>query len=586
LTVWRNVLARDALQQGRAEPVEGPGLVGSATPAALDASGDRLPNAAPRLSGTLLVGAALLAALVVDWFLATRSYPVAAAYGVSLLIAAQSLSPRAVAVTGCLALLLSVLSNNLQNAPTAAWLADNTGLIGLGVLAVLLARQREVTHSARQRSEAIQRRVELAYDAARALAEARTLDAAGSSLLASIGHHLAWACGALWRVDEAGDALACIATWQRLDEHSSALGHLLGQSRIDRGVGLPGRVWASGQPLWLADLQSEANFPRRSTAVDLGLRTGFAFPIRHAGETLGVIEFFDTCPRQPDHELLKLMDTLGAQVGPFLGRRQAEGQVAALLERERAARLDADEAVRVRDAFLASASHDLRGPLTAIYGYAALAQRRIQTGDLERVPAALNSIQASVKRLTATLDELLDLAKLEAGQRLALRRAATDLVALVRRVAAEQEIAEERCSVQVQTDQAELLGWWDAGRLERALTNLVGNAVKYSPPGRAEVRVAVTREQDSRGGWAVVEVQDQGVGIPAADLPHIFERFHRATNVGDRLPGTGLGLAGAREVVEQHGGELRVQSQEGYGSTFTVRLPLTPSGQGEPGLTG
>ena len=564
----------------RGAPAEGPnrGVVGSA-------AHDHLPNRAPLLSGMLLVGAALLAALVVDWFLATWSYPVAAAYGVSLLLAAHFFPPRAVAATGGLALLLSVLSSTLQGAPAAAWVADNTGLVGLGVLAVLLAREREVAHAARQHSEAAQLRVELAYDAARALAEARTLEAAGSSLLASIGRHLAWACGALWRVEEAGDALACIATWRRLDEGSSAFEQLLGESRIERQVGLPGRVWASGQPLWLADLQSEANFPRRATALGLGLRSAFAFPIRHAGETLGIMEFFDTRPRPLDHELLELMDTLGAQVGPFLGRRQAEEQVAVLLERERAARLAADEAVRVRDAFLASASHDLRGPLTAISGYAELAERRIEKGDVERAPAALTRIQASVERLTATLDELLDLAKLDAGQRLALRRAPTDLVGVVRHVAAEQEIAVQRCSVQVHSQHAELLGSWDAGRLERALTNLVGNAVKYSPPGRAEVTVAVTREQDARGEWAVVEVQDHGVGIPAADLPHIFERFHRATNVGDRLPGTGLGLAGAREVVEQHGGELRVQSQEGHGSTFTVRLPLATGEGGEPELT-
>ena len=69
-------------------------------------------------------------------------------------------------------------------------------------------------------------------------------------------------------------------------------------------------------------------------------------------------------------------------------------------------------------------------------------------------------------------------------------------------------------------------------------------------------------------------VQDQGIGVPAADLPHIFERFHRAANVSGRMPGTGLGLPGARDIVEQHGGEISVQSEEGHGSTFTVRLPL------------
>jgi signal transduction histidine kinase len=189
------------------------------------------------------------------------------------------------------------------------------------------------------------------------------------------------------------------------------------------------------------------------------------------------------------------------------------------------------------------------------------------------VQTALASIQAAVKRLTGGLDELVDLAQLQAGQRLALRRAPTDLVALVRRVAADHEVAAEHSSIQVLSQTSELIGSWDAGRLERALGNLVGNAVKYSPPG-AEVRVVISEQADPRGAWAVVEVQDRGVGIPAEDLPHIFERFHRAANVSGRLPGTGLGLPGAREVVEEHGGEIWATSEEGRGSTFTVRLPV------------
>jgi signal transduction histidine kinase len=226
----------------------------------------------------------------------------------------------------------------------------------------------------------------------------------------------------------------------------------------------------------------------------------------------------------------------------------------------------------MRDEFLASASHDLRGPLTAIQGYAALAQRGLETGDMGRAQTALTSIQAAVKRLAGGLDALLDLAQLQAGQQLALRRAPTDLVALARQVAADHEVAAKHPSIQVLSEAPELIGWWDAGRLERALGNLVGNAVKYSPPG-AEVRVVISQRADARGGWAVVQIQDQGIGVPAADLPRIFERFHRATNTSGRLPGTGLGLPGAREVVEQHGGEISVESEEGHGSTLRCGCP-------------
>jgi signal transduction histidine kinase len=574
MIVWQDLLARAhrapqrELAEGRPPADNGP----TARPD-LTERGDHFQHGRPRVSGVLLVGAALVAALAVDWFLVTWSYPVAAAYGVSLLVAAHVLSPRGVAVTTGLALVLSVVSNNLQGAPAAAWLADNTSLVGLGVLACLLARQREVTQAAREASDAAKGRIELAYEAARALAEATTLEEAGSALLASIGPHLAWTCGALWCLDESGDALVCVATWHRPGRDLSAFERQLCQTRIEPRVGLPGRVWASGQPLWIPDLQREANFPRRAASLEAGLRTVFGFPIRRASDILGVMEFFDARLRQPDDALLGLMDALGAQIGLFLARRQAEDQVAALLERERRARSEADAALQVRDEFLASASHDLRGPLTAIHGYAALARRRLEAGGGERAEAALTSIQASVKRLTGALDELLDLAQLQAGQRLALRRAPTDLVALVRRVAADHEVATEQSSIQVQSDVPDLIGGWDAARVERALGNLVGNALKYSPPG-GEVRVVISRREDARGAWAVVRVQDRGIGIPAADLPRIFERFHRATNVSGRVPGTGLGLPGAREIVEQHGGDISAESQEGHGSTFTMWLPL------------
>jgi signal transduction histidine kinase len=108
------------------------------------------------------------------------------------------------------------------------------------------------------------------------------------------------------------------------------------------------------------------------------------------------------------------------------------------------------------------------------------------------------------------------------------------------------------------------------------LDNLLSNAIKYSPAG-GPVLVTVAREQIDGGAYAVLAVQDHGVGIPAADLSHIFERFHRASNVQGRISGTGIGLASARQIVEQHGGDLTVRSTEGQGSVFTVLLPLAPT---------
>jgi signal transduction histidine kinase len=162
---------------------------------------------------------------------------------------------------------------------------------------------------------------------------------------------------------------------------------------------------------------------------------------------------------------------------------------------------------------------------------------------------------------------------LQLARPLELDREPTDLVELAGRVVALHEGVSERHRVELETTEPALVGRWDAARIERVLQNLLSNAIKYSPGG-GHVWVRLWREPGTACDWAVVAVQDEGVGIPAADLPHLFERFHRASNVRDQIAGTGIGLATARHVVEQHGGAILVESEEHRGSTFTIRLPV------------
>jgi signal transduction histidine kinase len=195
------------------------------------------------------------------------------------------------------------------------------------------------------------------------------------------------------------------------------------------------------------------------------------------------------------------------------------------------------------------------------------------------------------------LDALSDVGRLQIGQALPLNRQPTNVVELAAEVLAEHQGASPRHQLRLETAVPELFGRWDAARLERALHNLIGNAIKFSPEG-GEVVVTVTREAscgpDQPGtslhpgdgpaaagpaaavGWAVVRVRDQGLGIPSADLPFVFEPFRRGTNVTDIIDGTGLGLATVRQTVVAHDGTVTAASEEGTGSTFTIRLPLLP----------
>jgi signal transduction histidine kinase len=148
------------------------------------------------------------------------------------------------------------------------------------------------------------------------------------------------------------------------------------------------------------------------------------------------------------------------------------------------------------------------------------------------------------------------------------------VVALARQVIDEQQHTTEQHQLRLDAQVTELVGEWDAARLERLLANLVSNAVKYSPEG-GEVTLTIRMETEAGEPWAVLTVQDRGVGIPATDLPHVFERFRRGRNVEGHIGGTGIGLAAVRQMVQQHGGQVTVESQEGCGTTVTVRLPLT-----------
>lgn len=238
----------------------------------------------------------------------------------------------------------------------------------------------------------------------------------------------------------------------------------------------------------------------------------------------------------------------------------------------------AEEALRLRDHFLSSVAHDLQQPLATIRGQAQLQLRRLARSgevDLPRLEAVLRAIDASACHLSAQVAGMVDEARLETGRPLDLERLPVDLVALARELVDEYAQATEIHDVRLESDLPALVGMFDALRLRRLLGNVLSNAVKYSPAG-GTVTVSLAQAEAAGQAWAVVSVRDEGIGIPAADLPHIFERGFRARNTaGGQVHGSGLGLAGARLVAEQHGGTIDAVSREGAGTTVRLRFPLS-----------
>jgi signal transduction histidine kinase/DNA-binding NarL/FixJ family response regulator len=289
-------------------------------------------------------------------------------------------------------------------------------------------------------------------------------------------------------------------------------------------------------------------------------------PMQAHGRILGIVQLvWSAAFTGPE------LDTL--EVARALASRAALAIDNACLHRQ------LEEALRAREAFFAAVTHDLRNPLSSMTLWIdsiGLARQNVaRSADAAAVlNRAVDRLNDLVSRSVCLVDEVLDISRLEAGRSLALARREVDLVDLAR-LAVEARRDQTPHALRLESCETELHGQWDANRLRRVLDNLLDNAIKYSPDS-GPITVRVSKRQESNGQqWATIEVQDEGVGIPAADLPRIFERFHRAANVSQRASGVGLGLWGSRQIVEQHGGSLSATSTEGEGSTFTVRLLVT-----------
>lgn len=229
----------------------------------------------------------------------------------------------------------------------------------------------------------------------------------------------------------------------------------------------------------------------------------------------------------------------------------------------------AQEATQMREAFLSIASHELRGPITTMQGYAELLLRRYARDD-ERERRLITTLHGQARRLNVLLESLLDISRIERGQ-LNIQCAEVDMAALLTRMVEDLRLTTPAQAIELTVTPADDYTLEaDELRLEQVIRNLVQNGIKYSPAGEA-VRITLARTPDE----IVLRVEDSGVGIPPAALPNLFQRFYRVPGpASERFKGAGLGLYVVREIVTQHGGHIAVESQEGVGSCFTVSLPL------------
>jgi PAS domain S-box-containing protein len=448
---------------------------------------------------------------------------------------------------------------------------------------LIFAVARDVTE--RKRAE---RRTAAGYAVTRVLAEADSLETATPQILRAICESLDWEVGAIWRLDENAQVLRSLRVWHAPHTEFARWENATRELTIAKTMGLPGRVWETGEPAWISDIPRDTHFPRAQIALQEGLHSAFAFPIRGASKFMGVVEFFSTEAREPDRDLLAMFDSIGSQIGQFIERRRAESdlrlytdylEAARHAQEEDARKLSelvkelevekqrAEEATRAKSEFLANMSHEIRTPMNAIIGMTELALETKLTPEQREY---LRTVKSSASSLIGVIDDILDFSKVEARKleldrvEFPLRDTLEDAVRVLA-LQAQRKGLELACDVPPEVPDG-VIG--DPQRLQRIIINLVGNAVKFTERGEVVARVAV-ESQSRKEAVLRISVADTGIGIPPDKQKRIFEAFAQADSSTTRkYGGTGLGLAICAQLVELMGGRIWVDSEPGRGSNF------------------
>ncbi len=368
----------------------------------------------------------------------------------------------------------------------------------------------------------------------------------------------------VFEYDEASEAFHLRATYNLEDEVVA----LARRTPTRKGEGVQGRMAVTRQPVQIPDIAVEDAYrgPLRDVLLRTGTRAVLAIPMLREDQLIGGLTVNKKTPGEFSPEVIELLKIFATQSALAIQNARLFREIA-----DKSRQLEV--ASQHKSEFLANMSHELRTPLNAILGFSeALTERMF--GDLnEKQEEYLRDIYASGQHLLSLINDILDLAKIEAGRmeleltEFDLPQAITDALTLVRERAGRRGIALHEA---VDRRLGQIRG--DERKIKQALLNLLSNAVKFTPEGgRVDVRASVV------DGMAEISVTDTGVGIAPEDQEAVFEEFRQVGTAAKRVEGTGLGLALSRKFIELHGGRIWVKSQIGVGSTFTFTLPLAPA---------
>jgi len=402
----------------------------------------------------------------------------------------------------------------------------------------------------------------------RAANQATSVEEAMRIALDQVCAHTGWPVGHVYMFDESAGDLAPSGIWHLDDAQKfETFRSVTEATRFASGVGLPGRVLASGEPAWILDVTKDPNFPRAELATEIGVRAGVAFPVLVGPRVAAVLEFFSTEAVEAYQPLLEVMAQIGTQLGRVIERTQAE-------ELLMDAKAQAEAATEAKSSFLANMSHELRTPLNVILGVSEIMQEEAEEQGLEDFLESLDHVSREGKHLLHLIEEILDLSKIEAGK-LEFRLEDFDVAALMRDAAVAVQPLADKNSNRLVVNCPEDIGAMHADplRVRQVVLNLLSNACKFTEGG--EVTLELGRERSDGTDWLEVTVSDTGIGMTPEQTEKLFEEFTQADgSMTRKYGGTGLGLAISRRLCRMMGGEISLTSEPGEGTTFTARLPL------------
>ncbi|WP_051335296.1 HAMP domain-containing sensor histidine kinase [Methylocapsa acidiphila] len=374
--------------------------------------------------------------------------------------------------------------------------------------------------------------------------------------------------GAIYSFDQEGGTFRLAEAHGFEPSFVATLRDETGVSRID---GLLGAAARGGEAVQILEISEAPGFPSQTAALAAGFRSALIVPLTGSEGALGALLIQSRTPGRFAAEKIGLIQTFAHQ--SVLAMHNARLYHAAE-DTSRKLALANEHQSR----FFANMSHELRTPLSAILGYAELLRDGLYGALPEGATRALDSVSANGAHLLGLIDDVLDLAKLEAGE-LSLDLGDYSMRNLVEQVAATAYSLARAKGLSITADIDEVLpvGRGDERRLTQVLLNLVSNAIKFTEAGGVTIRA------HARGEYFELAVEDTGVGISLEEQARIFDAFHQGDNASTRRRGgVGLGLSISKRFVEMHGGAIKVFSTVGVGSTFMIALPIRVETQKAP----